>query len=92
MGWSSETAANVLGRCFFRRKSGVSSVLRSKTLAQAEFTSAEHVKSPKVGAPRRGAETNKKPTTWVVGFLLVDDNGFEPLTLRTSSGCSSQLS
>ena len=24
--------------------------------------------------------------------FMVDDNGFEPLTLRTSSGCSSQLS
>ena len=87
-----ENSCQRLGWGVFRRKSGVSSVLRSKTLAQAEFISAEHVKSPKVGAPQRGAETSKKPTTWVVGFLLVDDNGFEPLTLRTSSGCSSQLS
>ena len=34
----------------FRRESGVTSVLRSKTLAQAEFTSAEQVKSRRVPA------------------------------------------
>ena len=26
------------------------------------------------------------------GFFMVDDTGFEPVTFRTSSGCSSQLS
>ena len=75
-----------------RRKSGVSSVLRSKTLAQAEFTSAEHVKSPKGERPQRARTQQKSHDPWVVALLLVDDNGFEPLTLRTSSGCSSQLS
>ena len=33
-----------------RRESGVTSVLRSKTLAQAESTSAEHMKSARVPA------------------------------------------
>ena len=43
-----------------RRKSGVSSVLQRKTLAQAEFSSAEQVQSPKGEAPRRGAESKKR--------------------------------
>ena len=30
----------------------------------------------------------KSPPCWVDFFLLVDDNGLEPLTLRTSSACS----
>ena len=30
----------------------------------------------------------KSPPFWVDFFLLVDDNGLEPLTLRTSSACS----
>ena len=34
-----------------RRQSGVSSVLRSKTLAQAEFTSAEQVKRQTASQP-----------------------------------------
>ena len=42
-----------------RRKSGVSSVLRSKTLAQAEFTSAEQVQSPKGERPK-GANPAKR--------------------------------
>ena len=39
-----------------RRKSGVSSVLQRKTLAQAEFTSAEHLKvlGPPNGPARLG--------------------------------------
>ena len=41
-----------------RRKSGVSSVLRSKTLAQAEFSSAEQVQSPKGERPT-GANPQK---------------------------------
>jgi hypothetical protein len=28
------------------------------------------------------------PLTMIPGIFLVDDNGLEPLTLRTSSGCS----
>ena len=35
--------------------------------------------------------TKKKNHTQVVWFL-VDDIGLEPMTFRTSSGCSSQLS
>ena len=41
-----------------RRKSGVSSVLQRKTLAQAEFTSAEQVNSPKGERPK-GANPQK---------------------------------
>ena len=33
----------------------------------------------------------KNPSNWM-GFYLVDDIGLEPMTFRTSSGCSSQLS
>ena len=33
-------------------------------------------------------KTNKTPS-FLTGFQLVDINGFEPLTFRTSSGCSS---
>ena len=62
-----------------RRKSGVPSVLCSKTLAQAEFISAEQVKSPKGGAPRRGAESKKRHDPWSCLFL-VDQIGFEPTT------------
>ena len=62
-----------------RRKSGVSSVLQRKTLAQAEFTSAEQVQSPKGGAPRRGAESKKRHDPWSCLFL-VDQIGFEPTT------------
>ena len=36
--------------------------------------------------------TQKKTTPNGVVFLLVDDIGLEPMTFRTSSGCSSQLS
>ncbi len=35
-----------------------------------------------------GFVNNKKPTLLGGLFLLVDDNGLEPLTLRTSSACS----
>ena len=35
---------------------------------------------------------NKKKPTQRVNFFLVDDIGLEPMTFRTSSGCSSQLS
>ena len=51
-----------------RRKSGVPSVLRSKTLAQAEFISAEQVQSPKGERPK-GANPTKKPRPKVVAFL-----------------------
>ena len=43
-----------------RRQSGVTSVLQRKTLAQAEFISAEHVKSPKGERPK-GANPAKEP-------------------------------
>ena len=36
--------------------------------------------------------TNKKTVSFDTVFLLVDDTGLEPVTLRTSSGCSYQLS
>ena len=36
--------------------------------------------------------TKKKNHTEWCGFFLVDDIGLEPMTFRTSSGCSSQLS
>ena len=36
--------------------------------------------------------TKKKNHTKGCGFFLVDDIGLEPMTFRTSSGCSSQLS
>ena len=36
-------------------------------------------------------EQKEKPIR-LDGFLLVDDIGLEPMTFRTSSGCSSQLS
>ena len=35
---------------------------------------------------------NRKTTPNGVVFFLVDDIGLEPMTFRTSSGCSSQLS
>ena len=34
----------------------------------------------------------KRNHTQRCGFFLVDDIGLEPMTFRTSSGCSSQLS
>jgi hypothetical protein len=37
---------------------------------------------------RRKAGKHRKSTTFAGGALLVDDNGLEPLTLRTSSECS----
>ena len=35
--------------------------------------------------------SKKEPFVWKTkgSFFVVDDNGLEPLTLRTSSGCSS---
>ena len=36
--------------------------------------------------------TKKKNHAKRRGFFLVDDIGLEPMTFRTSSGCSSQLS
>ena len=33
-----------------------------------------------------------KTTSFRMWFYLVDDIGLEPMTFRTSSGCSSQLS
>ena len=51
-----------------RRKSGVPSVLHSKTLAQAEFTSAEQVQSPKGEAPE-GCGAQKKTRPVVVSFF-----------------------
>ena len=36
--------------------------------------------------------TKKKNHTKWCGFFVVDDIGLEPMTFRTSSGCSSQLS
>ena len=44
---------------FYRRKCGVTSVLRSKTLAQGEFTSPEHVKSHRAERRIHGAESKK---------------------------------
>ena len=44
----------------------------------------------KIGS--RPSCTKKKNHTEWCGFLLVDDIGLEPMTFRTSSGCSSQLS
>ena len=44
-----------------RRASGVPSVLQRKTLAQAEFSSAEQVKSPKGERPK-GANPAKPPS------------------------------
>ena len=38
------------------------------------------------------ATTTQKSTTRMSDALLVDDIGLEPMTFRTSSGCSSQLS
>ena len=37
-------------------------------------------------------QQSKKSTTRMSDALLVDDIGLEPMTFRTSSGCSSQLS
>ena len=78
------------GEPFFRQF-GVSSALRSKALAQGRFIRPEQVQSPKGERPKARTQ-QKSHDPWVVALLLVDDNGFEPLTLRTSSGCSSQLS
>ena len=38
------------------------------------------------------AKTKKKDHPFGWSFFLVDDIGLEPMTFRTSSGCSSQLS
>ena len=62
-----------------RRKSGVPSVLRSKTLAQGRFTRPEQVQSPKGEAPRRGVESKKRHDLRSCLFL-VDQIGFEPTT------------
>ena len=69
-----------------RRKSGVSSVLHSKTLAQAEFTSAEHVKSPKGERPK-GANPQKSHDL-SRGFFVVDQIGFEPTTPTMRMWCA----
>ena len=44
------------------------------------------------GAAIWAAKPKKKDTPCGVSFFLVDDIGFEPMTSRTSSGCSYQLS
>ena len=51
-----------------RRKSGVSSVLQRKTLAQAEFSSAEQVKSPKGERPE--VRTQQKNHDLSRGFFV----------------------
>ena len=47
-------------------------------------------KTRRIFAP--GGRIKKKPTAISYGGPLVDDTGLEPVTLRTSSGCSYQLS
>ena len=41
-------------------------------------------------SPVVSIETKTPPNGWCL--ILVDDIGLEPMTFRTSSGCSSQLS
>ena len=62
-----------------RRKSGVSSVLQRKTLAQAEFSSAEQVKSPKGERPK-GANPTKKPRlrSWFFCWWTRSDSNRRP--------------
>ena len=47
-------------------------------------------------SPISGLSTKKeqkhRPAGWCFCSFLVDDIGLEPMTFRTSSGCSSQLS
>ena len=43
-------------------------------------------------SPILDTEKKKRPPIGVVFLFLVDDIGLEPMTFRTSSGCSSQLS
>ena len=67
--------------CAARRKCGVTSVLRGKTLAQGGFTPTEQVKSP-LGRSERRERSPKRKTPTRVSFFLVDSKGIEPSTLR----------
>ena len=62
-----------------RRKSGVPSVLRSKTLAQGRFTRPEQVKSPKGERPK-GANPTKKPRlrSWFFCWWTRSDSNRRP--------------
>ena len=62
-----------------RRKSGVSSVLRSKTLAQGRFTRPEQVQSPKGERPK-GANPTKKPRlrSWFFCWWTRSDSNRRP--------------
>ena len=46
----------------------------------------------KMGSSPISIFKQKRNHTQRCGFFLVDDIGLEPMTFRTSSGCSSQLS
>ena len=45
-----------------------------------------------MGSSPMSTEKKEKPHRMVWFLFLVDDIGLEPMTFRTSSGCSSQLS
>ena len=45
-----------------------------------------------MGSRPKSTREKERPPDWVVFLFLVDDIGLEPMTFRTSSGCSSQLS
>ena len=50
----------------------------AKTLAQGEFSSPEHLKSPEGGAGLWPAEPKQKDTLKSVSFCLAQKEGFEP--------------
>ena len=62
-----------------RRKSGVSSVLRSKTLAQGRFTRPEQVQSPKGERPKARTQ-QKKPRlrSWFFCWWTRSDSNRRP--------------
>ena len=56
--------------------------------ATAVATCHWHVAKCRLSSPLSECHTKIKATPCGVAFILVDDNGLEPLTLRTSSACS----
>ena len=78
-GWRRLQAAGTQNAAKSRRAgSRAASVLRSKTLAQAEFTSAEQVQSPKGGGGCRPPEPKKEDFTAAKSSFLVREMGLEP--------------
>ena len=75
---------------------GVRAQWRAQTFCSAKFWRRGNSLAPSMSNPlgvkHRRRETQKEGHDYVVSFFLVDDTGLEPVTSRTSSGCSYQLS